>query len=292
MSFCRLPPTTLRVLMREIANLAKSPPAGIRFVPRDDDIVNEVYAELEGPEETPFVGGRFLVKLVIDSSYPSSPPRGFFLTKIFHPNVSTAGEICVNALKKDWKPNMGLAHVLKVIWCLLLVPFPESSLNDDAGRLFMESYEEYSKKAAMMTRIYAIEQKAAQTPSSSAASSCSSGDSVLNVSAPCNTSSASSSPHSLKSKSPNRPASPKKRRGVNGPKPIEPVNKKSCRDTPQKNIPRTAGSASASTPPAKVLENSSAGDRNKRKSKIGRVMKDLSKSHAKKNHRRKRLQRL
>ena len=29
---------------------------------------------------------------------------GYFLTKIFHPNVSEKGEICVNILKKDWNP--------------------------------------------------------------------------------------------------------------------------------------------------------------------------------------------
>jgi ubiquitin-protein ligase len=39
---------------------------------------------------------------------------GFFTTKIFHPNVSEAGEICVNTLKKDWNPNLGLRHVLTV----------------------------------------------------------------------------------------------------------------------------------------------------------------------------------
>ena len=56
----------------------------------------------------------------------------------------------------DWQPNLGLAHVLKVIWCLLLVPFPESALNDEAGRLFMESYEDYCRKAAMMTRYVGV----------------------------------------------------------------------------------------------------------------------------------------
>jgi len=30
---------------------------------------------------------------------------GYFLTKIFHPNVSLEGEICVNTLKKDWNPK-------------------------------------------------------------------------------------------------------------------------------------------------------------------------------------------
>jgi len=27
---------------------------------------------------------------------------------------------------------------------LLIVPFPESALNEEAGRLFMESYDDYS----------------------------------------------------------------------------------------------------------------------------------------------------
>lgn len=31
---------------------------------------------------------------------------GYFLTKIFHPNVAVpSGEICVNTLKKDWNPS-------------------------------------------------------------------------------------------------------------------------------------------------------------------------------------------
>lgn len=78
------------------------------------------------------------------------------LTKIFHPNVSLSGEICVNTLKKDWKPEHTLAHVLQVVSCLLIVPFPESSLNDEAGKLFMESYDEYARKARLWTGIHAL----------------------------------------------------------------------------------------------------------------------------------------
>lgn len=62
----------------------------------------------------------------------------------------------MNTLKKDWKPEHTLAHVLQVIRCLLIVPFPESSLNDDAGKLFMESYDEYARKAKLMTTIHAM----------------------------------------------------------------------------------------------------------------------------------------
>ena len=36
------------------------------------------------------------------------------MTKIFHPNVANNGEICVNTLKKDWKPDLGVKHILLV----------------------------------------------------------------------------------------------------------------------------------------------------------------------------------
>ena len=64
------------------------------------------------------------------------------------------GAICVNTLKKDWTPETTFSHVLSVIRCLLIVPFPESSLNDEAGKLFMESYEEYAKRARLLADIH------------------------------------------------------------------------------------------------------------------------------------------
>lgn len=86
-------------------------------------------------EKTPYEGGTFKMKLVLGQDYPQSPPRGFFLTKIYHPNVSANGDICVNTLKKDWNEDVTLCHILAVIRCLLIVPFPESSLNDEAGKV-------------------------------------------------------------------------------------------------------------------------------------------------------------
>ncbi len=95
------------------------------------------------------------MRLVIGKEYPAAPPKGFFLTKIFHPNVGPAGDICVNTLKKDWAPDVLLSHVLQVVRCLLINPFPESSLNDDAGKLFMEDYAAFADRARLMTSIHA-----------------------------------------------------------------------------------------------------------------------------------------
>lgn len=38
---------------------------------------------------------------------------------------------------------------------MLIVPFPESSLNDEAGKLFMESYDEFFSQAKLYTSIHA-----------------------------------------------------------------------------------------------------------------------------------------
>lgn len=43
----------------------------------------------------------------------------------------------------------------QVIRCLLIVPFPESSLNDEAGRLFMESYTEYERRCKVWVSVHA-----------------------------------------------------------------------------------------------------------------------------------------
>eukprot|EP00826_Nyctotherus_ovalis_P046578 TRINITY_DN5279_c0_g1_i1.p2 TRINITY_DN5279_c0_g1~~TRINITY_DN5279_c0_g1_i1.p2 ORF type:complete len:237 (-),score=52.72 TRINITY_DN5279_c0_g1_i1:89-799(-) len=105
---------------------------------------------------TPYENGVFHCVLRIDEEFPQKPPKGYFLTKIFHPNVSSTGEICVNTLKKDWDPKRwSLRHILQVIRCLLIVPFPESSLNQEAGKLFMESYDEYAKTARVYCSVYA-----------------------------------------------------------------------------------------------------------------------------------------
>jgi ubiquitin-conjugating enzyme E2 S len=118
-------------------------------------IIRKCQAEVEGPQSTPYEKRFFRLKLVLGVDFPNSPPRGFFLTKIYHPNVDmTTGAICVNTLKKDWSAKTTFSHILSVIRCLLIYPFPESSLNDEAGKLFMESYDEYSKRARLMADVH------------------------------------------------------------------------------------------------------------------------------------------
>ena len=80
---------------------------------------------------------------------------GWFATKIFHPNVSKSGEICVNTLKKDWKSSYGIGHILVTVKCLLIYPNPESALDEEAGKLLLEDYNSYCERARLITSVHA-----------------------------------------------------------------------------------------------------------------------------------------
>ena len=49
MSSENLPPRVAKLIMREIRQLAKNPPDGVKFVPGDEDCLNEIYADINGP---------------------------------------------------------------------------------------------------------------------------------------------------------------------------------------------------------------------------------------------------
>ncbi|KXZ56478.1 hypothetical protein GPECTOR_1g428 [Gonium pectorale] len=149
-----LPAPAMKRLARELQDLVQNPPEGIRIFMNEQNLC-DVTGEIDGPQGTPFEGGCFRLRLSLPQDWPSSPPKGYFSTKVFHPNVSTAGDICVNVLKRDWTSETTLRHVFMVIRCLLIQPFPDSALNEEAGKLLLEDYEEYDKRARLMTSIHA-----------------------------------------------------------------------------------------------------------------------------------------
>ncbi|CAM9201224.1 unnamed protein product [Discosporangium mesarthrocarpum] len=144
--------------VRDVHVLAAEPPEGVKYLPNEDDSIAEVICDIDGPVGTPYENGIFRVRVVL-GDYPLSAPKAWFVTKVFHSNVSSTGEICVNTLKRDWDSSVTLDHIFKVIRCLLIVQYPESSLNDEAGKLFLESYDEFCRRAELMTSLHAMPKK-------------------------------------------------------------------------------------------------------------------------------------
>lgn len=121
-------PQVIRQISKEVKSLSTEQLEGIKININEADLT-DIQAIIDGPAGTPYAGGQFRVKLTLPKDFPSNPPKAYFLTKIFHPNVASNGEICVNTLKKDWKPDLGIKHILLTIKCLLIVPNPGKLYN-------------------------------------------------------------------------------------------------------------------------------------------------------------------
>ena len=111
---------------------------------------------------------------------------------------------CVNTLKRDWKSDLGLRHILLTIKCLLIVPNPESALNEEAGKLLLEHYDDYCARAKLYTDIHA---KPSESSSSSTKTLSNSSVASSNIQHNSEKSSSENSEHSANKKACN---------GVNG----------------------------------------------------------------------------
>eukprot|EP01095_Lingulamoeba_sp_RSL-Kostka_P007310 TRINITY_DN2312_c2_g1_i4.p1 TRINITY_DN2312_c2_g1~~TRINITY_DN2312_c2_g1_i4.p1 ORF type:complete len:122 (+),score=11.99 TRINITY_DN2312_c2_g1_i4:246-611(+) len=103
-------------------------------------------ATIFGPESSIWEGGIFQLKIIFPYNYPNNPPKVTFVSPIFHPNVYSNGDLCLDILQNNWKPIYTVSTVLTSIRSLLDDPNPASPANPIAATLFKENMKQYKKK--------------------------------------------------------------------------------------------------------------------------------------------------
>ena len=92
-------------------------------------------ATVFGPDDTPWEGGIFSMRLTFNDQYPDKPPRVRFTSEMFHPNIYADGSICLDILQNQWSPIYDISAILTSIQSLLCDPNPSSPANSEAARL-------------------------------------------------------------------------------------------------------------------------------------------------------------
>lgn len=103
--------------------------------------------QLDGPINSPYEDGEFLLKFSLPTNYPFGPPKVVFKTPIYHPNIDENGNICLDILKNQWSPSLNLIRVLVMIRSLLKDPNCQDPLRPEIANLYKRDIEEFRKNA-------------------------------------------------------------------------------------------------------------------------------------------------
>ena len=131
---------------------------------------------------TPFSLGTYQIGITIPSGYPFEPPkmkrvrrrpprlprararrpapstRSFsrFLTKIWHPNISSqTGAICLDILKDQWSPALTIKTALLSLQALLCSPEPDDPQDAQVAQMYLNEPDTFKQTAKFWTETYA-----------------------------------------------------------------------------------------------------------------------------------------
>lgn len=145
---------SLRRIQRELMDIKNDPPLNCSAGPEGEDLY-KWEGVIFGPDDSPYSGGVYKLKILFPSEYPFKCPNVTFLTKIYHPNISESGIICLDILKTSWSPALTVTKVLLSICSLLTDPNPKDPLVPAIADLYTNDRQQYEENARSWTMKYA-----------------------------------------------------------------------------------------------------------------------------------------
>jgi ubiquitin-conjugating enzyme E2 D/E len=142
-------------ILKEMKDLETSPMDNCTAGPVNPEDMYLWHGTIIGPEKTPYEGGLFKLEIRIPVNYPFKAPTVTFLTKVYHPNINSAGGICLDILKDAWVPSLTIGKVLLSISSLLTDPNPKDPLVPEIAKLYEHNRPEFDRMAREYTQLYA-----------------------------------------------------------------------------------------------------------------------------------------
>uniref|UniRef100_A0A674G704 Ubiquitin-conjugating enzyme E2 K n=1 Tax=Taeniopygia guttata TaxID=59729 RepID=A0A674G704_TAEGU len=145
-------------IKREFKEVLKSEETSKNQIKVDlvDENFTELRGEIAGPPDTPYEGGRYQLEIKIPETYPFNPPKVRFITKIWHPNISSVtGAICLDILKDQWAAAMTLRTVLLSLQALLAAAEPDDPQDAVVANQYKQNPEMFKQTARLWAHVYA-----------------------------------------------------------------------------------------------------------------------------------------
>ncbi|WVO13390.1 hypothetical protein L204_101005 [Cryptococcus depauperatus] len=145
----------LRRVQKEIRDCAKDKDSNIAIEMIDENPFHLIGA-FPGPPDTPYEGGYYEVDIQIPEAYPFQPVKMKFITKVYHPNISSAsGAICLDILKDAWSPVLTLKSTLISLQSLLCEPIPNDPQDAQVAKHYLTDRKSFEETAKHWAQAYA-----------------------------------------------------------------------------------------------------------------------------------------
>ncbi|CAG2116181.1 unnamed protein product [Medioppia subpectinata] len=133
----------------------------------------DLRGRITGPPDTPYEGGlfhleikgelalrqscvTFTIVVAVPETYPFNPPKVRFVTKVWHPNISSVtGAICLDILKDQWAAAMTIRTVLLSLQALLAAAEADDPQDAVVAKQYKENPELFRQTARHWTYMYA-----------------------------------------------------------------------------------------------------------------------------------------
>ncbi|CEQ39987.1 SPOSA6832_01580 [Sporobolomyces salmonicolor] len=161
-----------RRLAKEMAELNADFPPFVTAQP-DESNLRHWTGTITGPPDSAYQGGKFGIDLTFPVEYPFKSPT---TTRIYHPNVTDDGAICIGLLKAEaWKPSTKIEQsqssspprrsdestyptflpVLRALVQLLQEPNPDDALVASIAEIYNQDRAAFNKTAQDWVKKYA-----------------------------------------------------------------------------------------------------------------------------------------
>ena len=143
-------------MQKEIRDIERDKASGVEVEIKNGNSLQHLLGCFPGPKDTAYDGGIFYVDIQLDDQYPFVPPKMKFITKCWHPNISSqTGAICLDILKDQWSPALTLKTAMLSLQALLSSPQADDPQDAVVARQYLSDVKEFNATAKQWTEQYA-----------------------------------------------------------------------------------------------------------------------------------------